>query len=89
MKINTNTFSIDISTDVIVNRRNIGYSDFDIRMSEHELLTKIKKLEFTFGKASLNNGFLKFEGARKNQSAHLFMNNNDLSYIYELYRKKH
>tara|TARA_B100000131_G_C17754802_1_gene466705 strand:+ start:211 stop:480 length:270 start_codon:yes stop_codon:yes gene_type:complete len=89
MKVNTNTFSVDISTDVIVNSRNIGYSDFDVRMSTSELLTKIRKLEFTFGKASINNGYLKFEGARKNQCAHLFMNKNDLSYIYELYRKKY
>ena len=89
MKINTNTFSVDISTDIIVNRRNIGYSDFDIRMSANELLTKIKKLEFTFGSANFNNGFLKFEGARKNSSAHLFMNKNDLNYIYGLYKEKH
>ena len=88
MKINTNTFSVDISTDIIVNRKNIGYSDFDIRMSANELLTKIKKLEFTFGRANFNNGFLKFEGARKNSSAHLFMNNSDLKYIYEIYRSK-
>ena len=88
MKINTNTFSVDISTDVIVNRRNIGYSDFDIRMSVNELLTKIKKLEFTFGRANFNNGFLKFEGVRKNSSAHLFMNNSDLKYIYEIYKSK-
>ena len=88
-KINTNTFSVDISTDVITNKRNLGYSDFDIRMSKNELLTKIRKLEFTFGKASLNSGFLKFEGARKNQSAHLFMNNSDLNYIYGIYRKKY
>ena len=88
MKINANTYSVDISTDVIVNRRNIGYSDFDIRMSLQEVLNKIRNLEFTFGKASLNSGFLKFEGARKNYSAHLFMNKNDLSYIYELYRNK-
>ena len=84
-----NTYSVDISTDVIVNRRNIGYSDFDVRMSLHEVLSKIRNLEFTFGKASLNNGFLKFEGARENYSAHLFMNKNDLSYIYEIYRSKH
>jgi len=83
-----NTYSVDISTDVIVNRRNIGYSDFDIRMSLHEVLSKIRNLEFTFGKASLNSGFLKFEGARENHSAHLFMNKSDLSYIYELYRSK-
>ena len=89
MKINKNTFSVDISTDVITNKRNLGYSDFDIRMSEKELLNKIKNLEFSFGKASLNRGFLKFEGVRKNQNAHLFMNNGDLNYIYELYRKKH
>lgn len=88
MKINANTYSVDISTDVIVNSRNIGYSDFDIRMNLNELLTKIKNLEFTFGKASLNGGFLKFEGARKNQSAHLFMNKNDLSYVYGIYRNK-
>ena len=88
MKINTNTYSVDISTDVIVNSKNIGYSDFDIRMNLNELLTKIKNLEFTFGKATLNSGFLKFEGARKNYSAHLFMNKNDLSYVYELYRNK-
>ena len=88
MKINTNTYSVDISTDVVVNSKNIGYSDFDIRMNLNELLTKIKNLEFTFGKASLNSGFLKFEGARKNQSAHLFMNENDLSYVYGLYRNK-
>ena len=83
-----NTYSVDISTDVIVNRRNIGYSDFDIRMSLNEVLSKIKNLEFTFGKATLNSDFLKFEGARKNYSAHLFMNKSDLSYIYELYRSK-
>ena len=88
MKINTNTYSVDISTDVIVGKRNIGYSDFDVRMDQKELLNKIKNLEFTFGKASLNSGFLKFEGARKNHSAHLFMNKNDLSYVYELYRNK-
>ena len=88
MKINTNTYSVDISTDVVVNSKNIGYSDFDIRMNLNELLTKIKNLEFTFGKASLNSGFLKFEGARENQSAHLFMNENDLSYVYGLYRNK-
>ena len=88
MKNNVNTYSVDISTDVIVNRRNIGYSDFDIRMNLHEVLHKIRNLEFTFGKASLNSGFLKFEGARKNYSAHLFMNKNDLSYIYGLYRSK-
>ena len=87
-KINSNTFSVDISTDVIVNNRNIGYSDFNIRMNLQEILKKIRNLEFTFGKASLHNGFLKFEGARKNQSAHLFMNKNDLSYIYRLYRDK-
>jgi len=86
MKVNTNTYSVDISTDVVVNRRNIGYSDFDIRMSLNEILNKIRNLEFTFGKASLYSGFLKFEGARKNQSAHLFMNKNDLIYIYETYR---
>ena len=57
-------------------------------MNLNELLTKIKNLEFTFGKATLNSGFLKFEGARKNYSAHLFMNKNDLSYVYELYRNK-
>jgi len=89
MKNNTNTYSVDISTDVIVNRRNIGYSDFDVRMSLNEVLSKIRNLEFTFGKASLNNDFLKFEGARKNYSAHLFMNKNDLSYIYELHRSKY
>ena len=88
MKINANTYSVDISTDVIVSSRNIGYSDFDIRMNLNELLTKIKNLEFTFGKASLNGSFLKFEGARKNQSAHLFMNKNDLSYVYGIYRNK-
>ena len=44
MKVSTNTFSVDISTDVIVNKRNIGYSDFDVRMSANELLTKIRKL---------------------------------------------
>ncbi len=82
-----NTFNVDISTDVIVNKRNIGYSDFDIRMNAKELMDKIKKLEFTFGKAVLSNGFLRFEGARKNQSAHLFMNKGDLNYIYDLYRK--
>ena len=88
MKVNTNTYSVDISTDVIVNRRNIGYSDFDVRMNLNELLNKIRNLEFTFGKASLNSDFLKFEGAMKNQSAHLFMNKNDLNYVYELYRNK-
>ena len=88
MKINSNTYSVDISTNVIVNQKDIGYSDFDIRMNLNELLNKIRNLEFTFGKASLNIGFLKFEGARKNQSAHLFMNKNDLSYVYEVYRNK-
>ena len=88
MKVNTNTYSVDISTDIIVNRKNIGYSDFDIRMSASELLTKIKKLEFTFGRAYFYNGFLKFEGARKNSSAHLFMDNGDLKYIYGIYKSK-
>ena len=88
MKVNTNTFSFDITTSVIANKKDIGYSDFDIRMTASELMVKIKKLEFTFGKASINNGFLKFEGARKNYSARLFMNNNDLEYIYKLYRSK-
>tara|TARA_Y100001958_G_C21119457_1_gene463997 strand:+ start:185 stop:454 length:270 start_codon:yes stop_codon:yes gene_type:complete len=86
MKINSNTYSVDISTNVIVDERNIGYSDFDVRMSLNEILKKIRNLEFTFGKASLNKGFLKFEGARKNQTAQLFMNKNDLIYIYETYR---
>lgn len=88
MKINPSTYSVDISTDVIVGRRNIGYSDFDIRMNQKELLNKIKNLEFTFGKGSLNNGFIKFEGARKNHSAHLFMDNNDLKHIYRTYQSK-
>ena len=89
-KIKTNnTFNVDISTNVIVKNRNIGYSDFDVRMTSHELLKKINNLEFTFGKASLHESFIKFEGASKNQSAHLFMNENDLKYIYSLYRKKY
>jgi hypothetical protein len=88
MKASNNTFSVDISTDVIVNRNNIGYSDFDVRMFRKELINKIGNLEFTFVKAVLNNGFLAFTGARKNQSAHLFMNNNDLKYIYSIYKRK-
>lgn len=87
MQINNNTFSVDISTDIIVNKNNLGYSDFDIRMSSKELITEISNLEFTFGKAVLNNGFLLFSGARKNQSAHLFMNKNDLNYIYNIYKR--
>lgn len=88
MKQNNNTFSVDISTDVIVNKSNLGYSDFDVRMSSKELITEIGNLEFTFGKAVLNNGFLAFTGARKNQSAHLFMNKNDLNYIFGIYKSK-
>ena len=87
MQINNSTFSVDISTDIIVNKNNLGYSDFDIRMSSKELINKIGNLEFTFGKAVLNNGFLVFTGARKNQSAHLFMNKNDLNYIYSIYKR--
>jgi hypothetical protein len=87
MQINNSTFSVDISTDIIVNKNNLGYSDFDIRMSSKELITEIGNLEFTFGKAVLNNGFLVFTGARKNQSAHLFMNKNDLNYIYSIYKR--
>lgn len=83
-----NTFNVDISTDVIVNKRNIGYSDFDIRMNTKELMDKINKLEFTFGKAKLSGDFIKFEGAKKNQSAHLFMNKGDLKYIFSLYKKR-
>ena len=89
MKLNNNTFSIDITTNIIVNNRNIGYSDFDIRVSLKDLLEKINNLEFTFGKAFFYDSFIKFEGARKNQSAQLFMNKNDLAYIYEVYRKKY
>ena len=82
MKINSNTYSVDISTNVIVDKRNIGYSDFDVRMSLNEILKKIRNLEFTFGKASLNKGFLKLLCLLKDVVKIIYSEISFLKYIF-------
>jgi len=83
-----NTICIDILTNVFIKNKNIGYSDFDVRLSKKELLEKIKNLEFTFGKAMFCKSLITFSGERKNQNAKLFIDENDLRYIEEEYLKR-
>jgi len=88
MKNENNTICFDISTKVIVNGKNIGYSDFDIRLDKKSILSKISRLEFTFGKVYFKNEVMVFKGVKGEDLAKIFMNKEDLSYIREAYTKQ-
>ena len=88
MKNENNTICFDISTKVIVNGKNIGYSDFDIRLDKKSILSKISRLEFTFGKVHFKNEVMVFKGARKEDSARIYMSKEDLSFIRDAYTKQ-
>jgi len=88
MKNENNTICFDISTKVIVNGKNIGYSDFDIRLDRKSILSKISRLEFTFGKVHFKNEVIVFKGKNKDNSARIYMSKEDLSFIKEAYVKQ-
>ena len=48
----------------------------------------LKKLEFTFGKVQFKNDVMIFNGINKENSARIFMNKEDLSFMKEAYRKQ-
>jgi len=88
MKNRNNTICFDIATKVIVNGKNIGYSDFDVRLDSKSILSKISKLEFTFGKVHFKNEVMVFKGANEENSARIYMNKEDLSFIRDAYTKQ-
>lgn len=88
MKNKNNTICFDIATKVIVNGKNIGYSDFDVRLDKESILSKMSRLEFTFGKVQFKNDVMIFNGINKENSARIFMNKEDLSFMKEAYRKQ-
>ena len=44
MKSKNNTICFDIATKVIVNGKNIGYSDFDVRLDKESILSKMSRV---------------------------------------------
>lgn len=88
MKNRNNTICFDIATKVIVNGKNIGYSDFDVRLDSKSILSKMSKLEFTFGKVHFKNEVMVFKGVRGEDSARIYMNKEDLSFIRDSYVKQ-
>mgnify|MGYP001236942661 FL=1 len=88
MKNRNNTICFDIATKVIVDGKNIGYSDFDIRLDKKSILSKISRLEFTFGKVHFKNEVMVFKGVKGEDSAKIYMSKEDLSFIREAYAKQ-
>ena len=48
----------------------------------------MSRLEFTFGKVQFKNDVMIFNGINKENSARIFMNKEDLSFMKEAYRKQ-
>ena len=88
MKNKNNIICFDIITKVIVDGKNIGYSDFKVKLDSDSILSKILKLEFTFGKVFFKKKEIIFKGINKENSAKICMKAEDLKFIKEAYKKQ-
>lgn len=82
-----NEFCFDITTNVFINNKNIGYSEFDLRLEMIEFLKKIKNLEFTFGKAKFEESSILFKSNSKNFAC-IYLEKPDCFVIKNEYEKQ-